>query len=291
MKRLNVSEGLAAAMLVASMAAIMFGFGTLPSTGDIVLKNAGTAYVLIVGGICRDPDELVTQQESLEAVRGLVVENLSVPPNGPTFLAPSSPAGASSPDSPTAEHVKAAIATIAAKAQPKDIFIFWYKGQANVVQDTLRINLDGPDMTHEELAKALSSVKSHTAIIVLDCPGAGLAVKSLTGQGRIIMCGARGDQPYATSFTQYFVPAITDPKSDFDSNGAVSVLEAYRRAVTTIDDLYLDKGQLKTEIPLLEDDGDGVPTQEPWQADEETYDGPLAARVYIAGPPKSEGKQ
>jgi hypothetical protein len=173
------------------------------------------------------------------------------------------------------------LATFAAKIQPADRFVFYYTGQANTVAGKLRLNLPGQDITHQSLAECINQIKASSMMIVLDCPGAGLAAKAITGKGRIVVCGCEAQQHYSTKFGEYFVPALADPNSDTDGDGKVSVLEAFTLACKQSEDWYRQRNLLKTETPVLEDNADGVPSPQPWRYESDKADGLLASKFFL----------
>ncbi len=109
-----------------------------------------------------------------------------------------------------------------------------------------------------------------------------MAAKTLTGKGRILICGCEGNQRYSTKFGDYFVPALADPNSDTDGNGKVSVLEAFTLACKQLEDWYRQRNLLKTETPVLEDNADGVPSPQPWRLESDKDDGLLASKFFLA---------
>jgi hypothetical protein len=98
------------------------------------------------------------------------------------------------------------------------------------------------------------------------------------------VCGSRSDQRYSTRFSDYFVPALSEQTSDANGDGRISLLEAFTAASKRIDDLYREQDLMKTETPLIEDDGDGVPSQEPWDYEKEGHDGLVASRFFFSAP-------
>lgn len=163
--------------------------------------------------------------------------------------------------------------------------------------EKLRFNLPGPDMTHEDLGRwineALAGAEDGSGdpvdpnvdlgdhIIVIDCPGAGMVLKGSSRAGRIIICGSRSDQPYSTRFSDFFVPALSEPLNDINTDGGISVLEAFQAAVREIDDMYLRHSLMKTENALLEDNGDGDPSQQPWRFVRVGNDGRAASSSFL----------
>ena len=61
------------------------------------------------------------------------------------------------------------------------------------------------------------------------------------------------------------------------------------RAAKQLDDFYREKDLLKTETPLLEDDGNGVPSQQPWRFKEKGSDGRVASQFFLAEIDVAEG--
>jgi hypothetical protein len=120
-------------------------------------------------------------------------------------------------------------------------------------------------------------------LIVLDCPGAGLAVKAVTGQGRIVIGACTADQHYSTKFSEYFVPALVDEGSDTDGNGRISLLEAFTSACRGVDDFYRLGSLLTTETPVLEDNADGAASKQPWKYEQNKMDGLAASRFFLSG--------
>jgi hypothetical protein len=83
-------------------------------------------------------------------------------------------------------------------------------------------------------------------------------------------------------FAKHFVVALTSDGADIDKDGRVSLLEAFRYAVTETKRYYDDQGRLQTEHAQLDDDGDKKGT-----ADIDLRvagaDGALARRIFLGG--------
>ena len=78
-------------------------------------------------------------------------------------------------------------------------------------------------------------------------------------------------------FPEFFIKAFDDAAADLDKNGRVSVLEAFSYASAGVRRWYDQRGQLPTERPLLDDDGDGVGRE----ADNPGADGTIASITYL----------
>lgn len=247
---------------------------------SIVEPNESRTWVVLMSGINRDPDE---NQAKSRAMMGMVrfwsqrvpAERLWVLADKESFVMTESCVDS------TVENCKIKLTALARQVQPEDRVFFYFTGQANIVKKTLRLNLDGPDLCHPELVALLSALPCRRAVVVLDCPGGGLAVKPLARPGWVVITAAGSDQSYTPRFSNYFVPALTGPPNDDDTDTRVSLLDAFTETSKQLDSFYQDRDLAKTENPLLEDDGDGRPSQQPWTYEQSGKDGALAAQIFL----------
>ena len=245
-------------------------------------KPAST-HALVVGGINKHPEQRRLKDKAVTELRTLLLNNVGVSRDRLRVLVGSGSQVREGAKTSTAANLKEAVKALAAAVRREDRFVFYYVGQANMVAGKLRINLPGADITHVQLAEWMSQIKASSMLIVLDCPGAGLAVKSLTGHGRIVIGACTGDQHYSTRFSEYFVPALIGADTDKDGDGKVSLLEAFTAASRQLDELFREQGLLKTETPVLEDNADGIPSQRPWRYKQENTDGQAASVFFLSG--------
>ena len=246
------------------------------------LVKVPDTYVLIVSGINKDPEEQQSKDRAVIKLRKFFEKNKKVQSGWLKVMVCESSFAKKGSEISTAANIEKMLSSFAKQVGESDRFIFYYVGQANVVVDKLRINLPGSDITSEELGGWIKQIKASSVLVVLDCPGAGMAIKHLNGPGRIIVCGSRSDQLYSTRFSDYFVPAIDNITSDTDGDLRVSLLEAFTSASMQIDDLYREGDLLKTETPILEDNGDGVPSQQPWRYEKDKNDGATASKFFFS---------
>ena len=246
-------------------------------------KESGGTYVLIVSGINKDSKERLAKDRAAVDLSRFFLDIAGVKPDRLSVLVDNESMARKGSGISTAGNLKEQMDRFAASVNPKDRFIFYYIGQANVVSDTLRLNLPGPDITHEQLAEWIKAIKVSSMLIVLDCPGAGLAVKAVAGQGRIVIGACTAEQHYSTKFSEYFVPALVDGACDVDGNGRISLLEAFTSASRGVDDFYRVQSLLTTETPVLEDNADGAATRQPWKYEQNKMDGLAASRFFLSG--------
>ena len=259
---------------------------------------AGKNYVIVVSGINKDPDERQRKTRTVVRLHRYFTEHMKLGANHLKLLIDRNSFVPVRGEASTAANLRAALRQVSGRIGPGDRLIFYYVGQANIVGEQLRFNLPGPDITQLDLGQWLDEAIPPTYgesddtgdpnwghlgkhIIIIDCPGAGLALEVIRGGNRIVVCGARSDQPYSTRFSDFFVPALSEPLNDIDTDGRISLLEAFQTAVKQTDDLYLEQDLLKTENALLDDNGDGVPSQQPWRFREDGNDGRAAAACFL----------
>ena len=239
-------------------------------------------YALIICGINKDPKERLAKHKAVTNLRSFFLNNAKLKPARLSVLVADNSFIVKGSKISDAENLKKTIKNLAAKVQSEDRFIFYYAGQANIVAGKLRLNLPGEDITHEQLVEWINQIRASSMLLVLDCPGAGMAVKALTGQGRIVIGACTAEQHYSTRFSEYFVPSLLDSKSDTDGDGKVSLLEAFTFASKQLDDWYFSRLFLKTEIPVLEDNSDGFPSQQPWRYKQGNTDGREASKFFLS---------
>jgi hypothetical protein len=267
---------------ISILSIIGIGF-SLSNAMGVERKQSGKTYVLIVSGINKVPKDRLAKSKAVTDLYRFFLNDAGVIPEQLRVLVGNKSSVPDNSEISTAENLKEQMDKFAALVNPRDRFIFYYTGQANVVSETLRLNLPGPDITHKQLAEWINMVKASSMLIVLDCPCAGLAVKALTGKDRVIIAAGTAEQPYSTKFSEYFVPALIDKNSDTDGDGRISLLEAFTSASKGIDDFYRQKSLLTTETPVLEDNADGSASRQPWRYEQDNTDGLVASRFFLMG--------
>lgn len=243
-------------------------------------RATGGTRALIVSGIAKDPGERAAEDRVVNELRAYLLDRAGVEPNRLVVLVPEDSSCRDSAGQSTADNISHAMDALAAAA-PHDRFVFYYIGQANAVAGKLRLNLPGPDVTHEDLATWLAGVKAGEQLVVLDCPCAAVAAKLLSGSSRVTVCASTEKQAYGTRFGVHFVPALTRMENDSNHDGRISLLEAFAATAREIEQWYAQRQLLPTETPCLEDDGDGVPSERPWRYEINGGDGRRAAGWFL----------
>ncbi len=265
-------------MIVKSIALIVTIASFSVPAAALKSPSPGDTYALIVTGIGKDPEDRLARDQIVRDFRAYLLEKVAVRPNRLTVLVP----GADAAGASTADRIAETIHTYASAMSPADRFVFYYTGQANVVGDTLRFNLPGPDVTQEELARWLAGAQAGTQLVVLDCPYAAAAAKALARPGRVVVLASTEKQAYSPRFGMHFVPALARAESDTNHDGNVSVLEAFTATAREIEQWYQQRQLLPTETPSIEDNSDGRPVERPWRYEQDGGDGRLAAGLVLA---------
>jgi len=127
-----------------------------------------------------------------------------------------------------------------------------------------RFNLRGPDVSATDLALWLQPFRRPLVVIDTSSSSAPFLNK-LSASNRVIITATRsGNEQNLTRFGQYMAEAITDPTSDLDKDGAVSLLEAFLAASRQTAAFYKTEGRLASEHALIDDNGDGLGTPADW---------------------------
>jgi hypothetical protein len=111
-------------------------------------------------------------------------------------------------------------------------------------------------------------------------------LEELSSKGRVVITATdSAQQRFATVFPDYFIKALSDLSSDYDKNGRMSVWEVFAAASAGVKQYYDQRGQLSTERPLIDDDGDRVGRE----ADSPGMDGTLSRSLHLDPEPGTAG--
>ena len=126
---------------------------------------------------------------------------------------------------------------------------------------TARFNLEGPDVSADELSGWLETFRCRTAIV--NCASSsGPFLKTLARNGRVVVTSTKsGAEQNFSRFGDYLSQAIGDAAFDLDKDGQTSLFEAFLSASRRTEQFYETEGRLATEHALLDDTGDGQGTR------------------------------
>lgn len=155
----------------------------------------------------------------------------------------------------------------ALEAEPKEgLGVLWLVliGHGTFDGKEARFNLQGPDLTADDLSSWLKPFRRPVAVINTASASAPFIGKT-SGTNRVVIAATRsGNEQNFTRFGQYLSESITDPQADLDLDGQISLLEAFLTASRRVAEFYKVEGRLATEHALLDDNGDGLGTPADW---------------------------
>ncbi len=248
--------------------------------GTVTKPACGKTYVLIISGINKDTENKISRYRIITGLQSYLLNNTEVSYETLKVLT-SDDVGNNNAKSSQWTNIQKVMSDFESVIKPEDKFIFYYTGQANVVNQQLRFNLPGQDVTQTQLGELIKKINSSSILILLDCPASGLAVKELSSKGRIIICSCTDEQRFSTKFGEYFVSAFSKTETDIDNDGRISILEVFIATSKNVNDWYQKEKLLVTETPVLDDNGDGKASKEPWRYMIDLKDGLEASKYFF----------
>ncbi len=180
----------------------------------------------------------------------------------------------------TAANVRKAVATLRGAVGRDDVLLLVLIGHGTFDGEDAKFNLVGPDLGSAAWAELVAGISGR--VVVVNTTSASFPfIERLAGPRRIVITATdSAAQRFDTVFPEHFIAAFQQDSSDVDKNGRVSIWEAFAAAAAGVRRHYQQRGQLATERPLLDDNGDGVGKE----ASDPGEDGALASRTYLDEP-------
>jgi hypothetical protein len=181
----------------------------------------------------------------------------------------------------TAANLRRILADRRSQLKPDDLLLLFLIGHGTFDGVDAKFNLVGPDLEAAEWATLLRGMPGRL-VIVNGAPASSPFIERLAGPRRIVISATDSVvQRFDTVFPEYFIAAFQEEAADIDKNGRTSLWEAFAWAAGAVRRFYQERGQLATERPLLDDNGDGVGRE----ASAQGLDGSVASRTYLAPAP------
>jgi hypothetical protein len=159
----------------------------------------------------------------------------------------------------TRENVRRALAELHDRVTKDDLLLVMLIGHGTSLDgEDGKFNLVGPDLSATEWADLVKPLSGR--LVFIDASSASFPfMRRLARPGRVVLTATDSSaQQFETVFPEFFLRAVNGLAADLDKNGRVSLWEAFSHASAGIRQSYEQKGQLPTERPLLDDDGDGI---------------------------------
>jgi hypothetical protein len=184
----------------------------------------------------------------------------------------------------TKVNVETALARFAKRAAPGDEVVIVLIGHGSGSGEDSKISLPGPDLSARDFARDLAPFTSQQVAFLDLTSASGDMLPVLSAANRVVITATKSSfERNESVFAKYFIAALTGDGADVDKDGRVSLLEAYRYALTETKRYYDDQGRLQTEHAQLDDDGDKKGTAEPDMRVAGNGEGSLARRVFLGG--------
>ncbi|MBC7964470.1 MAG: hypothetical protein H7Z17_00985 [Fuerstia sp.] len=155
---------------------------------------------------------------------------------------------------------------------------------------TASLNLNGPDVSSQQMAEMLRPAKRPIAFIACASCSSPF-INALSAPDRIVISATKdGNQIQYSRFGDAMSQAIDGLDADINRDGQTSLLEAWLFASRRTAEFYTTEGRLVTEHALLDDNGDSKGTRaEVYEADRlktnienaDQLDGAQAARWHL----------
>ncbi len=235
--------------------------------------SAAERYVVIVSGASGGEKYAEQQKQWRNELTIFLTSRFAVPDANVAVLDEESTGTAQA----TARNVRRLLADLRRRVTRDDTLMLFLLGHGTFDGDAAKFNLVGPDLTAPQWKEAIDGIAGRL-VIVNTTESSYPFLEELSRAGRIIITATdSAQQRFATVFPEYFIRSLADLSSDMDKNGRISLWEAFASASAGVKQHYEQRGQLSTERPLLDDNGDRVGRE----ADAPGDDGVMAQAWYF----------
>ena len=242
---------------------------------------AAERYALVISGVSGGEKYAAQQKKWREEIATFLTAGLAVPDANLVVLDEAHDASST----PTAANIRRVLGDLRRRTTGSDTLLLVLLGHGTYDGIDAKFNLVGPDLSAPEWKEALDGIAGRL-VIVNTTESSFPFLEQLSSRGRVVITATdSAAQRFATVFPEYFIRSLVDGSSDFDKNGRVSILEAFNAASASVKQHYEQRGQLSTERPLIDDDGDGTGRE----AGAPGEDGTLAGTVYLDPEPGAKG--
>jgi len=248
-----------------------FGIWALIALASPVL--ASERYVVIVSGASGGEKYAEQQKQWRNELTVFLTSNFLVPDANVAILDEESTGTSQA----TAQNVRRLLVDLRRRVTRDDTLMLVLLGHGTFDGADAKFNLVGPDLTAPQWKEAVDGIAGRL-VIINTTESSYPFLEELSRAGRVIITATdSAQQRFATVFPEYFIRSLADLSSDMDKNGRISLWEAFASASAGVRQHYEQRGQLSTERPLLDDNGDRVGRE----ADAPGDDGVMARAMYF----------
>jgi hypothetical protein len=193
--------------------------------------------------------------------------------------------------------IERAVADLKKALRPADRLWVFFLGHGDYDGERASFHLPGPDLHADDLGKLFTGIACREQVFWMTTSASGWFLRALSAKGRIVIAATAADEEYnETEFPHALatISKLSARELATNRDGTVSVLDVYRRTVKEVEARFAADKRVPTEHAQLDDNGDGVGTEEPIVAGEAgkkpTADGARAARTFLPYSTKKAGQ-
>lgn len=242
------------------------------TSSTIKINPPRTARALIICGLMGDVEHRKLYGEVVERLyMGLTTHHGFAPENVALYWSDEVPDGAgpalkSSRGPATREAIESAASELEKSAQPDDAAWVFVLGHSHYDGRYSWLNIPEADIHHLDFGKLFAGLHCREQVFFMTSSVSGFYHKSLAAQGRIVITATEPDfEVNETLFPQHLAKTLAEPPPfkdfDVDEDGKLTLLDAYLYTTQKVAEEYLAGMLLATEHALLDDTGDGKPTE------------------------------
>ena len=163
----------------------------------------------------------------------------------------------------TLKNIGAAFAELKQTLKPQDSLLVLLLGHTDFDGRHAKFNIKGRDLSDTKLAELANSLPACRVAFVVATANSGYFLPHLSRKGRVVITATKVGREVNEAFFPYaFIRAFSDREADANHDGRLTLAEAFTFAVTRVKAFYEDKGNLRTEHALLDDNGDKLGSRE-----------------------------
>jgi hypothetical protein len=188
-------------------------------------------------------------------------------------------------DAATRAAIEGTVADLKKTLQAEDRLWVQFLGHGDYDGERASFHLPGRDLQAGDLGKLFAGIPCKEQVFWLTHSASGWFIKPLSAKGRIVITATAADEEYnETEFPHALATVVAKLKAK--DGERISVLDLYRRTVAEVEARFAADKRVPTEHAQLDDNGDGVGTEEPITDEagdkKPTADGQLAARTFLS---------
>jgi hypothetical protein len=252
---------------------LWFGAAVLSLAFATVAQAQPQRFALVVSGASGGQDYAQQYNQWTGELSAALVDRLKFDRSRVTVLSETDRAEAVA----NADNVRRVLAAYRGRMTRDDVLLVVLIGHGTFDGVDAKFNLVGPDLESAEWSALLAPIAGR--VVLVNTTSASFPfLERVAGPRRVVITATDSvAQRFDTVFPQYFIRALTDEAADLDKNGRISIWEAFAAASNGVRRYYQQHGQLATERPLIDDNGDGIGKEVADPGD----DGSLASRTYL----------